>query len=657
MTFRGSEFILKLIAFLIFLAPFFWGCENFNRSLKPFIEKHTAEVSIESVGFVLDGETVLPDDFRNGKYVIDPQPTTEIFAVINLENPANLALDFSCEVNGPGMTVSLGRTDNRRVEVRIEGAQRGKQIELRLNAKAETNRTFHLSVPVVFNTPLTVTLSKPPITAAGTSGSLPRANWVMQTSGEHPGINRVVIKYRYGNSQAEVIEETYDWDESSDSGELSGVAPDRGFFNDGGNCGLNFPGAYKADADFCFFSVEVSDNQGLRASVATTGAGFAAKTGGTACFLLADAISSADSGSSGSPTEIEFLSDIEFPEPGMSGSYTISDKHIKLTVPQNQTRIIKRTGNNSGAFFVVNSGASLTLLEEHGDGNLILDGGAIWDGGAPLTSGTNPPVNNGVSASGVLVNVSDGQFVMNSGAILRNNERVFTSNPGANGGGGAVYVDSGSGFTMNDGEIQGNAAVWLTGPSPIARGGGVYVYRGNFTMSGGLIHANYYDAVNLNGGPFTMNGGEISGHQGGAVVITYGPVFTMRGGVIQNNDYGASIDTGSIVMTGGRIRGNTVFGVSDSSWNGAVSHITISGNAVVDANNWVDLYPGQTITIDGNLTGEPPVMTIRLQPTDYVPDRLVLIGDLTMNTEKFAVKPYGAQQYRIDDDGKLQINP
>jgi hypothetical protein len=634
----------RLIAFLVFLSPLFWGCEYFNRPLEPFIEKHAAEVSVESVGFRFADGTGLTSVFRNGRYVADPGATpVTIHAVIGLDNPANLALDFSLSwtASDSGITAALGGTDNRRVEVRIEGARRGSRIELRVNAKAETNRTFRFFVPVVFNSQLTVKN----LFVAGSVPSTPIARWNMQTTDNHPGIDRVVISYRYWNGTALVpVKEEYGWDESSGAGGLTtGGAPvsaGRNFTNANGNCAIDFPASLSISIPgsatvgyYCFFKIEVYDRFELSAGAETKGfstvnANGSAKTGGVTYPTLNATIEAAAPGSPspGNPTEIELVADIRFPE--ISDTYTIASKHIKLTVPQNQTKIVKRTRNNSGTFFTVSSGASLRLTG-NGTGQLVLDGGAVWAGGAgnplPSPSPAYGASNSGITATGPLVS-SSGTLIIADGAVLQNNQNTTASDYMS----GAVLISNGM-FTMSGGIIKNNENT----NSPHTASA-IYRNGGTLNISGGEISGNNRDvAIQLNGGMLNFSGGEIKNNSGVIGLSTNFATVNMSGGAIKDNMDRIYIDGGHFYMSGGEISGNDSgnpgrgHAIDINTWPGSgspssIRSINMSGGARIASNNVVVTHNSWPLKISGDLTGTAPVATI--QPIDYTVGHQVLSG-------------------------------
>jgi len=153
-----------------------------------------------------------------------------------------------------------------------------------------------------------------------------------------------------------------------------------------------------------------------------------------------------------------------------------------------------------------------------------------------------------------IINVVNGELVMNNGAIITGN----TNSSGDNTGG--VYVQRGGTFTMNGGEIFGNTGVL---------GGGVNVNGGTFIMNNGKISGNKAKSgggvyvSGGRGGTFIMNGGVISGNtaesSGGGVYVfasdTDGKgTFTKNGGTIYG--YTAGDNNSNKVITGGKVQNN-----------------------------------------------------------------------------------------------------
>ena len=234
---------------------------------------------------------------------------------------------------------------------------------------------------------------------------------------------------------------------------------------------------------------------------------------------------------------------------------------IRSANAANPARLTLRRGDFIGYPFIVSSGAKL-ILED-----IIVDGNK--DGNDDYPSGRETS----------LVGVNGGEFIMNAGAILTNNDNrsknLLTL-------GGGVHLSKGT-FTMTGGEISGNSASY---------GGGVGGF-GVFTMTGGKISGNYAGLSGGGvyvGGEFTMTGGEISGNSaysdGGGVYLSDEGVFTMTGGEISGNT--------------ARYAGGGVYGV-----------VTLGGMAVVSGNTSDNVYltSGKYITLS-TVTPPAPGMNV-----------------------------------------------
>jgi len=217
----------------------------------------------------------------------------------------------------------------------------------------------------------------------------------------------------------------------------------------------------------------------------------------------------------------------------------------------NPARPVTLTRGTSGDLFTVPSGATLIFKD------IIIDGGGSVmysedddddddeesegaNAAAEVDADGNPLTKPASVVAGTLVRVnSGGTFIMNSGAVLRNNIN--------SGDGGGVFIARGGTFTMNGGEISGNTA---------QSSGGVMLRDGVFTMNDGKISGNTASGVGggvrapVANGVFTMNGGEISGNTGtigGGIRLSGRAAFTMTGGKISNNS--ASGDGGGVAIT------------------------------------------------------------------------------------------------------------
>jgi hypothetical protein len=363
-------------------------------------------------------------------------------------------------------------------------------------------KTWYIDGAGKLANPLAITVFSP--TGSGT----PVANWSMPIPADHLGINKVVIKYQYWDAPSVIITETYGWDESLNSG-LGGLTnaysvdpSGRNFVRSGESCAFNFPRPSMLTplVDYCFFAVEVEDRFGMSASGESPGfgTGKARIVGGAAYATLKEAVDAA-SGTAGISAVIELLADIQFPETGVTGYTIAGGKYIKLTVPANQTRTVKRVTGGTSAVFKLEGGASLTL-EGTGTGSVILDGGAVWTGGtATPPSPASGATNTGITANGPLVWVADGTFTMNAGSVLKNND----SNAWVSGGG--VCLNAGT-FTMAGGTIINNNYYYTPQGS---NGGGVFNNGGVFVRSSGLISGN--KAGTAGGGLYTGGWGVTTG--------------------------------------------------------------------------------------------------------------------------------------------------
>ncbi|MDR2109360.1 MAG: InlB B-repeat-containing protein [Coriobacteriales bacterium] len=256
----------------------------------------------------------------------------------------------------------------------------------------------------------------------------------------------------------------------------------------------------------------------------------------------------------------------------------------------------------------------------------IMPGASLTLRDVVLTGG-NPDPSEAVGGS---VYVFGGEFIMQSGAVIRDNATVL---------GGAVFVTSPNpndlgNFRMEGGTISGNSgwqggAVYagstmnnypiyatmtggtISGNSSLTFGGGVAVMGpAIFTMTGGEISNNAAtrssdDAVGggvaaVAGGSFTMNGGLISGNEsgyyGGGVAVVYASSFTMNGGEISENS--AVHDGGGVVVASPPT--SYPYSASSFTMNGG----TISDNGTEASGGGVALGQGSSFTMtNGEITG------------------------------------------------------
>jgi hypothetical protein len=278
------------------------------------------------------------------------------------------------------------------------------------------------------------------------------------------------------------------------------------------------------------------------------------------------------------------------------------------------------------------------------------------------------------------------------GGTISGNSAVISGSDGGNGGGVYIKQAGTTTFTMSGSAvISGNTA---TGNG---KGGGVYMVNGTFIMSGGTINdansAERGGGVGVGGGTFTMSGGTIMNNSAGpggggwgGGVWNNGTVI-LEGGAIRDNrsyDSGGGIfsegsssvtikngvtisgntapsgggikSPGAIIMEGGTISGNVGGGVN------VEGTFSMSGTAVVDANNDVYLHTGKMITLTGDLslpsgvtaaaTITPPTYGTTTQVLDESPAGGGLVAG---NHTKFAVtqQATGTDYWTVDSGGLL----
>ena len=268
----------------------------------------------------------------------------------------------------------------------------------------------------------------------------------------------------------------------------------------------------------------------------------------------------------------------------------------------NPAKPVTLTRGVTGDLFTVPNGVTLIfrdiIIDGGGNISLVNDEDNIdeYDEDGNLLS--KPPA----TVAGALVRVNTGgTFIMESGAVLRNNIN--------SGNGGGVYVNTNGTFTMNGGELSNNTS---------SEGGGIRMLGGTFTMQGGKINGN---TANRGGGAclsgsavFNINGGSINGN---AAIATYGggitawgsAVINMSGGEISGNTAatdggGVRILDGTFTMRDGKINGNTANRGGGATVSGsAVFNInggSISGNAATDTyGGGIAAWGSAVITMSG----------------------------------------------------------
>lgn len=209
-----------------------------------------------------------------------------------------------------------------------------------------------------------------------------------------------------------------------------------------------------------------------------------------------------------------------------------SGRNIRLQATASRTL----TNSGNGHHFFVNSG-QLTLSD-----NIILDGGGVRASGITgrfILDGA--VLQNGRTFSGrSTIDISgSSQMFFNKGLIKDTN-------------GNTIQLWSGT-ITMNDGTISGGS------------GNGIFLLdgaTGSFIMNGGTIENTGSRAIFINGTSQSVvqNGGTIRNSKDGGVYVARG-AFSMTGGLIIENEaiYGAGIyvgKLGTIDLTIGEIQNN-----------------------------------------------------------------------------------------------------
>jgi hypothetical protein len=341
--------------------------------------------------------------------------------------------------------------------------------------------------------------------------------------------------------------------------------------------------------------------------------------------MLQDAVD-ASTGSAGSPDTTTLIADIDSSAKMGANSITVgSGRYIKL-IPGGGTRTIKRWSGNNGSLISLSASATSLTLAGSGSNELIIDGGAVWNGTDPETRS-----NTGLTTTTAsLITVSSGTTIMQDGAVLQNN--------GMTGQGGAVTA--GGTFKMQGGKIINNTCSGY--------GGAIYYSgSGNFTMSGTSVidgnrsNGGFGGAIMMqsSGATFNLEGGTIGGTTGnsagagGAIYLMGGGTINMTGGAISNNKAsgtgGVYVNDGTFNMSAGTISGNIFTNGSGGGVNVYTNGIfNMSGSAVVNQNNPVFIDASDKfITIKGALNPEGGISAIiKLFDNNYTANRVVLQG-------------------------------
>ena len=313
-------------------------------------------------------------------------------------------------------------------------------------------------------------------------------------------------------------------------------------------------------------------------------------------------------------------------------SYTGSDLLPVATVGKAMEKLSGMT--NTTIILVGNVDVQNTLVFTASYPNITLKGGATpvtltYSGtgraitvfGGKLTLGGNITITG---ADDGAVEITGGEFVMETGSTLSGNGELQSYGPPVTPpDGGAVYIKNGT-FTMKGGTINSNEA---------NSGGAVYVDGGSFTMSGGTISNN--DAasgggVSVKSGSFTMSGTDakiqnneassVLGDGKGGGVYVVGGTFTMTDGTISGNTTwksaggGIYVNGGNVSVSGGSIDNNNAETVGGGVYVSGGS-MEISGSVTIKDNKHIGIeidpegielyaYAGNLTISGGNILGQ-----------------------------------------------------
>lgn len=241
---------------------------------------------------------------------------------------------------------------------------------------------------------------------------------------------------------------------------------------------------------------------------------------------------------------------------------------------------------------------------------------------------------------------SGGGIEILSGGVTLSGITIDNCTAKSNGGG--IVVLGGSLKIENGSLIQNCKALKDTGSSTTAHGGGIFVgSSGTLELSGVKIYKN--EAKNYGGGIYTKGNTKIvsaiidensSTLRGGGIYLA-GGTLNMSGGEIKKNTAGQG---------GGCYFENGTFNISE------VAKITPStdGDEHTHGRNDVYLFNNKTIKITGTLTaGQNQAARITVPDGNYLNTTTVLTGSTAENANKFKVTKKGAQNWYVDNDGKL----
>jgi len=284
-----------------------------------------------------------------------------------------------------------------------------------------------------------------------------------------------------------------------------------------------------------------------------------------------------------------------------------------ITLFEDQPITATRTFNVAGANITLTGDGTMREIR-HAIANGEVNMFTINNATTSLTLGNNITIRgrSAVVGSGRVISIENGEFVMETGSIIRGHTNARYAS-------GAVHLDGAT---------------------------------AKFTMKGGLITENRSIASELP---------DADGRQSGAGLTVLSGEFTMTGGIITGNTRGPN----------GEFPADVHFGAHSAA--GANSVQTLDGNARIGALtlNAQDTTISTTITVGANFTGNVESLNLRggNTPTlaavrDRWTNRQVLVGNLTSETiAKFTlgnfIMPTPIAPYPIDEthtlaaDGRL----
>ena len=534
-------FCLPVICIILFIL--LSNCQNYNLSIPAYIKDKTSITRGISWTFTTAAK-------KGGAeyYAIPPDTGSTQPSIISVKllNPQKYNLVLNVEDTGTtlGADIVVEQPAGDEVLIYINNAAIGDIYRLTLNMETDEGRKFekYSISPIICNSDLSAgTLN------VITTGTVPEANWSMQTQAQHPGIKKATLRFQRrkdGVSQRTYAPDVLTWNGTG----FTDIPSGRTAINGGK---IRFPMNYDSALVYGF-EITIEDEYGF--SYTGSSAEFKDPREVQDMYAIEDIIeliSNIPAGNSGTITFFGNASGTSIDQPiNITGGRTIT-----IVVPDGEDAAMNRVTGYLGNFFTVDSFSSLTLGSETGTGTLTLDGKD--PGGFPNFDS--------------LVAVNGGTVIMHENTTLKNNHSGDISAIGT-GPCAGVHIRNGGDFIMKGGVINGNTSNWD------GRGGGVFVENGTFEMySGAMIRDNSSGGTNAPGGGggvyvgangiFTMYGGEIKNNtaecEGGGIYISTGGRFIMNGGNIFSNSTlngnydGGFKEAGTTVIDGGGINGIT----------------------------------------------------------------------------------------------------